>query len=217
MAPLTRSVLKRAGWQHVRSGKTPMSTKVKRWNEDLFSVSNCSQYSYYSHSDNNKHRGMRKVKLGHGQLDPHCPHPDMVDLTDTRINNIYILRNKDKGTQAHNLHFNAGTQTFCGSGAVGCVEETEGTTCYCNQNKYKWWSIMRLISNSLLYSCNKNMASAGSLKSEASTGAGGLPGGDGGQASLKVSLVISLVGSILPVILIKLWWCCCYFYWILYL
>ena len=39
---------------------------------------------------------MRKVKLGHGQLDPHCPHPDMVDLTDTRINNIHILRNKDK-------------------------------------------------------------------------------------------------------------------------
>ena len=57
---------------------------------------NCSQYSYYSHSDNNKHSGMRKVKLGHGHLDPHCPHPDMVDLTDTRINNIHILRNKDK-------------------------------------------------------------------------------------------------------------------------
>ena len=98
---------------------------------------NCSQYSYYSHSDNNKHSGMRKVKLGHGHLDPHCPHPDMVDLTDTRINNIHILRNKNKGTQAHYFHFNAGTQTFCGSGAVGCVEETEGTTCYCNQNKYK--------------------------------------------------------------------------------
>ena len=73
-----------------------MSTKVKRWNEDLFSVSDCSRYSYYSHSDNNKHSGMRKVKLGHGHLDPHCPHPDMVDLTDTRINNIHILRNKDK-------------------------------------------------------------------------------------------------------------------------
>merc|ERR1712045_52110 len=81
-----------------------------------------------------------------------------------------------------------GTQTFCGSGPVGCVEETEGTTCYCNENN-----------------CNQNMASAGSQKSEASTGAGGLPGGDGGQASLKVSLVISLVGSILPVILNQLW------------
>ena len=46
---------------------------------------------------------------------------------------------------------------------------------------------------------------AGGLKSEASTGAGGLFGGNGGQAGMRVSLVISLVGSILPVILNKLW------------
>ena len=29
-----------------------------------------------------------------------------------------------------------GIQTFCGNVDVGCVEETEGTTCYCNENKW---------------------------------------------------------------------------------
>ena len=74
------------------------------------------------------------------------------------------------------------------------------------QTSNKFCFPMRQVSNFIPNSCNSDMGSAGgSLKSEASTGAGGSPGGDGGQASLKVSLVISLLGSILPVILNKLW------------